>query len=197
MYPTFGSRLYVFIRKRLIPLAGIEKYLPKKGTILDIGCGYGLASIYLALKSPARKVIGLELSKKRVQIARKAAKGIKNLEFRQQDFIKTKKLGKCSAILMIDLLHHIPYPTQKRLLQECYKKLNKKGILLIKDIATKPRHKYLWNYLHDKIMTKNQKLYFQHPKNLKNLLEHMGFRVKIKPMKSRLYPHIIYVCEKI
>ena len=76
LYPSFISRLYTNLRKYILPIQKIEKYIPKKGTVLDVGCGYGLTSIYFALKSKNRKVIGLDLDKKRIIDARKASKNI-------------------------------------------------------------------------------------------------------------------------
>jgi len=50
--------------------------------ILDLGCGTGELSAYLAeLVGPVEKVIGVDPDKKRIQLARKSHSGIKNLSY--------------------------------------------------------------------------------------------------------------------
>ena len=56
---------------------------PQPGdTILDLGCGTGELSAYLAeLVGPWGKVVGVDLDKERLQLARQSYGGIKNLSF--------------------------------------------------------------------------------------------------------------------
>lgn len=200
-YPTIASRIYVFLRYVLLPFKCIEPYLPKKGLIVDLGSGYGSYDLYFALREPKRKIIGLELIKSRVRIAKQASKGIRNVKFKPQDFTKDSKIKSADAICMFDLLHHIPYQTQEVILRECFKKLRKNGLLIIKDIAERPRWKFLYNYLHDKIMTKNDKLYFLKMGELMQKLNDAQFKVVQAPTIMKTYPlnpipHFIVICKK-
>ena len=56
---------------------------PQRGdTILDLGCGTGELSAYLAeLVGPEGKVVGVDPDKERLQLARQSYGGIKNLSF--------------------------------------------------------------------------------------------------------------------
>lgn len=199
-YNSFLIKLYLLIRHIQSPLDMIEKFIPKKGRIADLGCGFGSFDIYLAIKSKDRELIGFELEKNRVNIAKKASLGLNNIKFEQRDFTKNTGLNQYDTILMFDLLHHIPTDTQKKLIQESKKKLKKKGILIIKDVDTKPLWKYYYSYFQDKIMTKNDKLYFINKDKMISLLKKEKFKIKqIKILKTWLLnpiPHIIYVCEK-
>src|ERR1041384_3870150 len=66
----------------------IEKLLPRRLTIADIGCGTGTLSFELARF--AQHVIGIDLSKEMLRRARALAneRAIKNVEFRQGDALK-------------------------------------------------------------------------------------------------------------
>ncbi|MFA6184824.1 MAG: class I SAM-dependent methyltransferase [Candidatus Shapirobacteria bacterium] len=196
LYPFFWPRLYVFLRSIILPVSKIESLLPKKGLILDVGCGYGYTSTIFALKNKNRKIIGSEINKKRVLIAQKVSTSISNLSFKTSDLIdKDKTLF--DAIVAIDLLHHINLNQKGILLKDSYSKLKPGGFLIIKDINTKPLLKYLWNYLHDLIMTKFSKLYFLSSVKTKNLLIKNNFKIiKQGKLFSFLYPHIYYVCQK-
>src|SRR5574344_597449 len=73
LYPYFFFKIYLIFRSIILPVSKIESLLPKKGTILDVGCGYGFTSIFFALKNKNRKIIGSEINSKRVLIAQKVS----------------------------------------------------------------------------------------------------------------------------
>jgi len=196
LYPLFWPRFYVFLRSIILPVSQIETLLPKKGLILDVGCGYGYTSVFFALKNKNRKIIGSEINKKRVLVAQKISASFSNLSFKTSDLIDKNKMS-FDAILSIDLLHHVN-PAQKELfLKDSFSKLKPNGFLIIKDINTKPLLKYFWNYLHDLIMTRFSKLYFLSSSQMENLLIKNNFKIiKKGKYKSLFYPHIFYVCQK-
>lgn len=198
-YPSLKAKAYVILRSLIFPFSSIERYYPKKGIIYDVGCGFGSYSLSLALSSKKRNVFGLELSKQRVSEARKAAKGVRNLHFEVRDLRKSKKLAVCDCISLIDILHHISYKTQEELIAECFKKLKRKGTLIIKDIGDKPRWKYFYNYFHDRIIMRNKELFFRSPQEICDMCRIAGFKVTVKEAKTwplNPFPHVIFICEK-
>jgi cyclopropane fatty-acyl-phospholipid synthase-like methyltransferase len=195
LYPFFWPKIYVFLRFIILPAVKIEKLLPLKGSILDVGCGYGFTSIFFA-KNKKRKITGLELNPRRVALAKKVSSNIPNVSFKTSNLIDNKQ-SKFDAIIAIDLLHHISSSNKNTFLSDSFLKLKKDGILIIKDINNKPLFQYYWNYLHDLIMTKFSSLYFLSDLQLKNLLIKNNFKI-VKQGKyfSLFYPHIYYVCKK-
>ena len=109
LYQEFGwkVKLYAVLRWRLCPFEEIEKYLPRQGVALDIGCGYGLLANFLALKSDQRQVIGLDNSLKRLAVAKSTVKNRPNIKFIQKD-VSALDLPACQAVVMSDVLHHLP-----------------------------------------------------------------------------------------
>src|SRR5256885_14165135 len=63
---------FLVLRQRF--LEEIGQYLPPSGPVLDIGCGFGLFSLYYAATGPGRVVRGLDLSGRRIAMARRAAR---------------------------------------------------------------------------------------------------------------------------
>lgn len=195
-YPLFWPRIYVYLRSLILPLSQIETLLPKSGSILDVGCGYGFTSIFFALKNKDRQIFGSEIDLKRVLLAKKISSSIPNLSFESSDLINKNKL-KFEAILAIDLLHHINNHQKNIFLKDAYLKLKANGFLIIKDINTSPLYKYLWNYLHDSIMTKFSKLYFLSSNQMEDILVKNNFKIiKKGKYQNIFYPHIFYVCKK-
>ena len=57
------------LRQRFLDEIG--QYLPESGCVLDIGCGFGLFSLYYAATGPGRFVRGVDLSARRIAQARR------------------------------------------------------------------------------------------------------------------------------
>src|SRR2546429_2665267 len=62
---------FLVLRQRFLDEIG--QYLPAEGPVLDIGCGFGLFSLYYAATQPRRFVRGLDVNGRRVALARRAA----------------------------------------------------------------------------------------------------------------------------
>ena len=196
LYPLVIPRLYVWLRLKILPLDQLEKYLPKTGSILDVGCGYGFSTIYFAHQSPRRLVKGIELNASRVKIAKAASVNIKNVSF-QADNLASLQQQKYQTVILIDLLHHLSASEKSKLLFQSHQLLHAKGQLIVKDINKAPLLKYLWNYFHDSIMTKFGRLEFLSSTEMIALLTSCGFNVTNHyPINNFLYPHYLYVCSK-
>ncbi len=194
-YPCFWPKIYVFCRSLILPIDQIESLLPDKGSILDVGCGYGLTTAFFALNKH-RQMLGLEINSKKISLAQKIFSTFPNISFETADLLSTQKKS-FNSILAIDLLHHLNPSQKDQFLKDAFQKLENSGTLIIKEINTKPLLKYLWNYFHDLIMTKFSSLHFLSTLELKKLLNKHHFKIIKKGMyKNFLYPHTFYVCQK-
>ncbi len=201
LYESVFDKIFIFLRYIILPFYKIERFIPKEGKIIDVGCGHGSFSVYLALKEKKRRIIGMDLNKKRISAANKASKSIKNVKFFYRDLIKDTCIKRADVIMLIDLLHHIPYKTQKSLIKECYNKLRKSGKIIIKDMADRPRWKYYHNYLHDKIISGQKKLFYLSPSKIDIMLRKTGFKIKLQSKRIKAgilnpYAHFIIIAEK-
>ncbi len=199
LYDGFFARMFVYLRCILLPPDKVERFVPVRGRIVDVGCGYGHYAIYFALKQPKRIVRGYEFNKNRVRAANKAAARIDNVDFFCRDIRRDSSLKSCDCICLIDLLHHVPREAQDNLLLECSKKLAKEGVLIVKDVDNRPLWKYVYNYVHDKIFTLNDKLYFSSRKQMETKLEGLGFKITFKETIRTWFlnpiPHYILILK--
>jgi len=190
-------KLYMKLRPLIIPFELIEKYVPQSCNVVDVGCGYGIFANYLAINSKDREVTGIEINEKRISMANKIFGQVSNLNFICSDITDTK-IPKANVITAIDVLHHIPtLELQAKLLRSCYSVLSDNGKLIIKDVDTKPRWKYLVNSIHDYIMTRGGSVLYQDKNTVANLLKKTGFEVEqIVDIKKYPYAHILYITTK-
>ncbi len=173
----------------------IEEYIPKKGEIVDIGCGYGLFTNFLALRSPGRLLIGIDMNPRKMKYA---CRGLKNTQFFTTD-IKDFDLNSCQGITMIDFLHHMnSYKEQEDLLHYCYKGLSKGGTLFIKDVCFEPYYKFFLTRIIDNVLYIGDRFYFRKWEALKKVLEAIGFQVKHVPLHQGT-PYSTYglLCTKV
>src|SRR2546428_13213833 len=99
---------FLVLRPRF--LEEIGQYLPPSGPVLDIGCGFGLFSLYYAATGPGRVVRGLDLSARRIAMARRAARrlGLENVAYQRRDPRDFKGDREAAAAHMLYMLHHGP-----------------------------------------------------------------------------------------
>lgn len=122
----FFPLLHTVIKWALTPFEKTEEYIPKKGKILDLGCGNGLFSNYLATKCQDREITGLDYSTKRISIAKKTVQGRKNINF-ILGHVESIKLSPCDCIIFSDFLHHMSYQSQKELIRRSFEGLKKRA----------------------------------------------------------------------
>lgn len=196
LYGKLNHKLYVYLKYKSTPFKDINDAIPLDSSILDVGCGIGMYGFYLYLKSQKRKVLGVDNNTKKVKYASKVGRHIKDVDFDFVDLNKNYRLGRYDTYLVNDVLHHIPDTSKKRLLRKIYSVMPKAGKLVIKDMHSGSRIKFVLNYINDKVMTLNDRLYFIDKKELIKLLEEIGFKVRYKKVDGYLFPHIMYICTK-
>lgn len=88
------------------PFAAVAAHLPEQGTLLDLGCGFGMFAALLALQSPGRRVIGLDGDAGRIAVARDLFGDLATFE--QADLSTGAPLPDADAAVFYDVLHHLP-----------------------------------------------------------------------------------------
>lgn len=102
--------------------------LPKKANVLDLGCGSGRDSRFLAKNG--LRVIGVDFSEKMIEQAKYLDRQINYLvlDFESMRF----QDGQFDGIWANASLHHIPYARLRRLLKDIYRILKPRGIFFVK-----------------------------------------------------------------
>jgi len=195
LYHGLGwAGLFAHIRFFTAPYEKLEKLIPPKGFIIDLGCGYGIFSNFLGLTGPKREVLGVELDKKKINLAER---GVSNVSFLEGDITKTK-FKKADVIFLVHVLHHLnSFEEQEQLIEVCRKKLARNGKLIIVEVDKKPVWKYILGWLADHFLYFGDKIYYRFPKEMKTLLSQFDFKVRtVKLDKGGPFAHIVYILEK-
>jgi SAM-dependent methyltransferase len=185
------------LRQRFLDEIG--QYLPEQGRVLDLGCGFGLFSLYYASVYPELLLEGLDRDPRRIAMARSAGRklGLSNVRYEVGDVMDFRGGGSFDAAYMLDIVHHIPEEAVRPLLEQVAKILPPGGRLLIKDVDRRPFYKRWFTHALDKVMDPGAAVRYWDPEELGRLLQDVGFTVHRHLMVDILpYPHVLYVCER-
>ncbi len=194
--------LFSRIRVWDAPFEQVEKLVPKKGLVLDLGCGDGLLANYLAISGPQRKIIGVDLNKERIK---HADKGLRNTEFIYGDVLKERKVSP-DVILMSHVLHHLnSLKTQETLIRDCVNNLKTGGKLIVLEIKPNFSFEYLVTLIADyttypmlfekKII--GDRVYYRQEGDWIKLLLGFGLKVRKEKVTGKPFSHMILVAEKV
>ncbi len=127
---TSIEKIFLFIRYITAPFASLSKYLPKKGLILDVGCGPGLLESYFTNKNDKLFFIGIDPDRKKIKIASKLISQRARFVCGYLESFLTKLKFDCITLIDVEYLLN----TQEKigLLNQCIKLLNKDGMILLK-----------------------------------------------------------------
>jgi 2-polyprenyl-3-methyl-5-hydroxy-6-metoxy-1,4-benzoquinol methylase len=192
---AYATVRFHILRQRFLDEIG--QYLPTQGNVLDIGCGFGLFSLYFA-HAAGRRLLGCDLNERRISAARRAAGklGLTNVEFIEGD-ARSLSIDKVyDAVFMLDIVHHIPTTAVVPLLEGIRSHLAPGGVLLIKDVADRPAYKRWFTWALDKAMDYRTPVHYWSAERLAGLLQTYFKTVHVHQMVDYLpYPHVLYVCR--
>lgn len=196
-----AERLFVRARACLSDLTVVERHAPRSGTILDIGCGHGLLTNLLALGSPARDVLGIDIDAAKIEAARRSLRGRANVRFAVAPAARAPG-GPYEAITIGDVCYLLPPAEQRALIAQCHRLLAPGGTLLWKSQVRRPRWKFAITYAQEWLMTHvgptaGSGLYFLDTAASLDALRAAGFRAAVRPMPSwRPYTDVLFIGRK-
>jgi len=194
-YVFKGPILEWYLRIKMIFENNFDCYctlLPRKGDILDLGCGYGYISYMLMLTSGERIITGVDYDRSKIMVARHGYLKNDKISFIEADVAEYPVTPK-DGFLLADVLHYLPYEKQKSLLEKCIRNLKPGGMILIREGNTEKetRHKFtkFTEFFSTKVLVfnktteKNGKLFFTSSQELREIAGEHGLTFEVIDQK--------------
>jgi 2-polyprenyl-3-methyl-5-hydroxy-6-metoxy-1,4-benzoquinol methylase len=194
-----ATRAFLAARIAVAPLGPMGPELRSlRGRVLSVGCGHGIVERYLAEVNPEVQMDGIELDEERVRVAQATEEASPRVRVRVADVTRLDIEEPYDAALAVDVLHHVPFEHHASIARALLHILEPGGLLLVKDISTTPRPQYLWNRLHDLLVTGPGPSWCRSPGELARLLEEAGMKVESwrRMRRIQLYPHYLVVARR-
>lgn len=197
-----GARLFVRGRAFLSDLALVERYVPKKGFIVDLGCGHGLFACVLREASPTRRVLGIDLDPRKIEVARGAIQDTQWLRFEVGDIVASAP-PKCDAVTIVDVLYLLPFEAQEQVFKNAASALGEGAPLIVKAQERKMDPRYALTYAQEIVTVSlgftrggREKFYFPSREQALAMFDRAGFVVDVVEMPRRPYTDVVYLARK-
>ena len=181
--------------------APFEKLVPKKASILDLGCGYGFLSYMLQFLSEDRMITGVDYDEQKIATANNGYLKTERLQFFHGD-ATTFPVEGYDVIIISDVLHYLTVEAQDALLVKCFHGLNAGGMLILRDgnADLQERHKgtKLTEFFSIKVLGFNKsqnELNFISGKKIRHLAGEYGMKVE-EVDDTKYTSNVIFVIRK-
>jgi 1-acyl-sn-glycerol-3-phosphate acyltransferase len=183
---------FVHWKMKMDPMFGsLDAVVPRNGFVLDLGCGYGVATHWLAQFTGERSFLCMDYDENKIRVARRTAPQHPRIQFETGDILNCD-YPKCDTILLLDVLHYWTPEKQQLILNKSRQALRPGGRLILRDAARAESEAHrrvdFWERIatrigHNKTV---EGLHFQTRAGLETALRQAGFaKSEIKPGAGR------------
>ena len=178
-----------------------DKYIPRTGRIVDIGCGYGYLVYLLSFISRDRQILGIDYDADKIELANHCISKNDQVTFVASDVL-TYVFENSDVFILNDVLHYMNEDRQKELLKRCISSLNKGGMIMIRDADKDLQKRHLGTRYTEFFSTrsgfnkaKDNRLYFFSGSNIREIAREYGLHLEIVD-NTTLTSNILYVLRK-
>ena len=198
-----GDRFHTAARWWTAPFAALEREIPLSGDILEVGCGHGVFSTYMAICSRSRHVVGVDIDADKIPLAQAAAARLEpgegDVSFRVSPSGEVPRIdGGWNCIVFADVLYLLSRERREALLFECAEALAPGGLLVVKEVDTEPALKAKIAQFQEVLATRvlhitdGDALDFPSAGELRAVLDAAGLRTQAKRIDhGYLHPHCV------
>jgi SAM-dependent methyltransferase len=172
-------RAYVAARICVAPLAVIGSELADvRGRVLSLGCGAAVIERYVAELNPEVEIRGFDLDDRNIGVIGRTIANCPRVSVERHDITRLSEPPVHAAVLLSDVLHHLPPASHLPLARAVEHALAPGGACVIKDLDVEPRWKNRWNQVHDRIIAGPEPIHCRALDEMTSLFGRVGLHVE-------------------
>lgn len=118
------QRWHMRVRLRLCPYDALLKHLTGRGSLLDIGCGFGHLAWFLEDERPDLQYCGADIDERKIDLAKGCPPSPGRPGFLCGNVLEMTELaGLFGNIVLLDVIYLLPWDLQVRLVEWCVGRL--------------------------------------------------------------------------
>jgi uncharacterized protein len=126
---------FVYWKMKTDPVfPSLDQVVPREGFILDLGCGYGMATHWLAYCTDRRTFLGLDYDEDKIRVAQRTAPQHERIRFEAANILESD-YPPCDTVLLLDVLHYWTPEKQQLILGKVRRALRPGGRLVLREAA--------------------------------------------------------------
>jgi 1-acyl-sn-glycerol-3-phosphate acyltransferase len=134
-YQSMFVEQFVYWKMKLDPMfPWLNQVVPREASVLDLGCGFGIATHWLAYGSYERTLVGLDYDEHKVRVAQRSAPENPRIRFETADIL-VADYPACDVVLLLDVLHYWVAEKQQLILDKAARALRPGGCLVLREAA--------------------------------------------------------------
>ncbi|MSP02313.1 MAG: methyltransferase domain-containing protein [Acetobacteraceae bacterium] len=152
---SLAQRALAAVRPLIARFDRVIGHIPPGAHLFDIGCGNGMLLALADCYAASGPGVGVDTNMAAIAAAREmAAARSLPLIFRVSETPPDWPVETFGAVTMIDVLHHVPAPLRKGLIEAALERVEPGGLFIYKDMCRRPVFRRLWNQLHDLLLAR-------------------------------------------
>ncbi len=169
------------------------------GTVVDLGCGYGMALSFAACGDSSRRLVGCDLDAHRIAVARETLRAL-NADLSLAD-VRHFELPPAGLILILDVLQYLPADEQLALLKRCCSALAPQGKLIFRvhdrERGLISRLTMAFDQLLFTVKSVGRRPLMLSAAQYRSVLENAGMQVEERRFRNRLpLAHLVFIAKK-
>ncbi len=195
------DRLFVRGRAFLADLTFVEAFVPRRGFVVDLGCGHGLFANLLREASEGRRVLGVDADARKIAVAKLTER--EGLRFELADAV-ARRPPPCDAVTLIDLLYLLPIELQERLVARIAAALSEGSLCVVYAQEARLDPRFAFGYAQELVTTSlgltkggRGQFFYRTREDLCATLARHGFMTDVIPLPRRPYTDALYVARRL
>ncbi len=138
---AWRDALQVQVRWITCPLWEVERRVPESGRVLEVGCGRGLLSAFLASASPGREVLGVDIDPAKIVVADLVAPRVRERGARLEFGSCTRSTlpeGPFDVVVFAEMLFLIEPEQRRELILRVIDRLAPGATVIVKEVDKTP-----------------------------------------------------------